>query len=230
MDTHAIEDDVQVKYFRRELLKWWESEGRVFPWRETRDPYQVLVAELMLRRTRAEQVRGVYLQFIERYPTIDSLAAADSGDVARILYSLGLAWRVPAFRQTARAVVESYGGKLPSNRQALMCLPGIGDYVADAILSFAFDVPAAVVDTNTVRVAGRYLGFSSGGEARRRRTVIDSVRGLVGTERTRDMNFAVLDLGALVCRAKEPVCERCPVRARCVQAAPEEKIEGPRTA
>jgi A/G-specific adenine glycosylase len=212
-------DNDTVLFFRRELLNWWQREGRAFPWRETRDPYHVLIAELMLRRTRADQVVPVYSEFLWRYPTVFALASATPGELEALLYPLGLAWRMPAFRSVADVLLTRHGGVVPSEREALLSLPGVGDYVADAILSFAFDVPVAVVDTNTVRVAGRYLGFPIGGEARRRKTVISNVGHLIGRDQARSMNLAVLDLGSLVCRSRSPRCGICPVRRKCTYSA-----------
>lgn len=213
--TDAPAEDLYAP-IRVKLLAWWKGRRRSFPWRDTRNPYEVLIAEMMLRRTRAEQVEPVYREFIRKYPTVSSLASASEGDVAGALFSLGLAWRVPAFQGMARYVLEHHNGTIPSEKSALLRLPGVGDYVADAVVAFAFGKPAAVIDANTVRIIGRIAGFPVNDGSRRRRGVIEQIQSLVGRHRSRDMNLALLDLGALVCRPRIPHCGDCPLRADCI--------------
>lgn len=169
----------------------------------------------MLRRTQARQVVPVYHQFMDRFPTIDALAGADDEEVGRVLRPLGLRWRVPAFRQLASAILRSHGGRIPEERHTLLTLPGVGEYVADAVRCFAFDRPAALIDTNTVRLAGRFLGFPHSGDVRRRRDVRTAITSLVGEENTRNVNLAMIDHAALVCRPETPRCACCPLASKC---------------
>ena len=202
-------------WFTRTILEWGVVHRRAFPWRDTTDAYQVLIAEMMLRRTRASQVAPIFTRFVQRFPDPGSLAAASEEEVAELLRPLGLAWRVPAFRQTAVALIQRHGGRVPRDRRSLMQLPGIGDYVADAVLCFAFHEPVALVDTNTVRVAGRYLGFPVHAESRRRVSVRRAISRLIDPALPRDSNLALLDFAATVCRADRPLCEQCPVATGC---------------
>ncbi|MCC6960303.1 MAG: DNA-binding protein [Dehalococcoidia bacterium] len=201
--------------FSRRILEWGAGHGRDFPWRSIFDPYRVLIAEMMLRRTRADQVGPIYERFVDRFPDARALAAAWEVEVADLLRPLGLAWRVPAFRQMARMLVEEYGGTVPRDRRALISLPGVGEYVADAVLCVAFNEPVVLMDTNTVRVAGRYFGFPVHAESRRRVPVRRAVARLVDHTSPRASNLALLDFAAMVCRAGRPLCERCPVAAGC---------------
>lgn len=214
-DSNTGNVEEQARYFRQQILEWGKSHRREFPWRQTTDPYAILIAEMMLRRTQARQVAPVYQAFLSRFPTPQALAAAPPQEVEALLRPLGLAWRVPAFQGMARQLVERYDGRVPCDRQALLSLPGVGDYVADAVRCLAFGHPVALVDSNTVRVAGRYFGFPVNAESRRRKAVRQAVARLVDPSAPRESNLALLDFAALVCRARQPRHDRCPVADRC---------------
>jgi len=159
----------KVDFFRHEIQEWWKSNRRDFPWRMPVQPYSWLIAELMLRRTRASQVVPVYEAFMQEFPTPEDLSAADEGVVIEMLRPLGLAWRVPAFKQLALRIVTEHGGQVPRDRGALLALPGVGDYVAEAVRCFGFGEAVAIVDANTVRVSARYFGFEFDPDSRRSR-------------------------------------------------------------
>jgi A/G-specific adenine glycosylase len=188
---------------------------RIYPWRTTDNPFHIMIAELMLRRTQARQVVKVYEDFITKYPDARTLAMAPADEVARSLFSLGLSWRVPAFQQIARTLVEQYGGAVPSSYGALVALPGIGDYVASAVCCFAFGQALIVVDTNTVRVAGRLFGVRTHAESRRRKPVRTLLQALLDREDPKSYNYAMLDLAALVCTPENPNCSACPLLSYC---------------
>jgi A/G-specific adenine glycosylase len=207
--------DEQARYFRQQLLEWGKQHRREFPWRQTTDPYAILIAEMMLRRTQARQVAPVYRAFLSRFPGVQALAAAPPEEVEGMLRPLGLAWRVSAFQRLARQLAERYDGRVPCDRQALLSLPGVGNYVADAVRCLAFGKPVVLVDSNTVRVAGRYFGFPVSPESRRRKAVQQAVARLVDLSVPRESNLALLDFAALVCRARLPLHDRCPVAGRC---------------
>jgi A/G-specific adenine glycosylase len=205
----------RARFFRERILEWGRRHRRDFPWRDTTDPYAILIAEMMLRRTQARQVAPVYQEFLARFPTPQALATAPPDQVAALLQPLGLAWRVPAFQRMAGRLVEEHAGVVPCDRQALLSLPGVGDYVADAVRCLAFGKPVALVDANTVRVAGRYFGFPVNAESRRKKAVRQAVMQLVDLTVPRESNLALLDFAALVCRARHPLHELCPVADRC---------------
>jgi len=210
-DPHA------AALFRARLLPWYADHGRPFPWRGEADPYRVLIAERMLHRTRAEQVVGAYRSFLARYPTAWTLARADPAGVHELLAPLGLAWRFASFVPMAQRLVDEHDGQVPRTRAELLALPGVGPYVADAVLCFAFGEAVAVVDTNTIRVAGRYLrGAAWVADERKRRDVRTAVAGLLDPDRPAASNHATLDLGASICMARTALCSRCPVREGCM--------------
>lgn len=171
---------------------------------------------MMLRRTNALQVVPVYLEAIRRYPDPKALAFAPSEEVVRVLRPLGLAWRAENIRKMAEVLVERFNGHVPNSYKELNELPGVGDYVASAVLCFAFDEPVSIIDTNTVRVAGRYFGFETHPESRRRKPVREAIVAVTSQTNTRSFNMAFLDFASLVCRAADPRCSICPVRSCCV--------------
>jgi A/G-specific adenine glycosylase len=174
---------------------------------------------MMLRRTRASQVSPVFQRFLVKYPSVEKLAAARPAAVAATLRPLGLEWRVPAFTRMAASIVSRFDGKIPREREALLSLPGVGDYVADAVRCFAYGEPVAVVDANTVRVAGRYFGFPTDPESRRRPSVRTAVSALISPTEPVKSNLAILDLAAAICIARVPRCNQCPVSDGCVWRA-----------
>lgn len=172
----------------------------------------------MLRRTRATQVSPVYESFIREYPAPDDVYRADPQRLRAALKPLGLDWRIAQFEALSRELVEELGGQVPSNREELMQLTGISDYVADAVLVFAFGQPRAVVDANVARVLARYFGLREHAEARRDRPIRELATALLDRRRARDYNFAILDLAALVCTPRGARHAECPFRRTCVKA------------
>lgn len=207
--------ELTLEQFHDLLHSWWRKHQRSYPWRETDNPFHLLMSELMLRRTRADQVVDVYLNFIAEYPDPNSLATADANEVTSSLYSLGLAWRVPAFQEIAELLENHYDGAVPTDYATLVTLPGVGDYVASAVCSFAFHQPVAIIDTNTVRVAGRLFSIPTHAESRRRKPIRNLIESLLDRERPREYNYALLDLAALICRPSDPACNQCPLLKFC---------------
>lgn len=209
---------VNLPALRRALLDWAAISGRSFPWRETNNPFHVLIAEMMLRRTQARQVVPVYQAFLATYPDAAALANASADAIAHALYSLGLAWRGPAFQAMARALVKDHAGRVPDNYSALKKLPGVGDYVAAAVCCFAFGQAVILADTNTVRVVGRISGVPTHAESRRRKPIRQLLEQLLDREHPRAFNLALLDLAALICLPGRPRCSQCPIAAFCRSA------------
>jgi A/G-specific adenine glycosylase len=208
--------DEKAKYFRSHLAVWGARHRRDFPWRRTNNPFHILLAEMMLRRTNAPQVIPTYLDIIRRYPDPESLATAPIQNVLETLRPLGLAWRAENIRHMAEALTERFDGLVPSTYEELIELPGVGDYVASAVCCFAFGKPLPIIDTNTVRVAGRYFGFPTHAESRRRSPVRKTIAAITSRRNTREFNYAFLDFAALVCKANKPECPTCPLRRRCI--------------
>lgn len=215
----AIGPQAAEERFQKRIIEWSEAHPRWFPWREQTDPFAVLIAEVMLRRTRAEQVAPVFERFMQRFPNALSLTRASELEVEPIVRPLGLAWRTPTFRLLAEALLARHGGQVPPDYEELRRLPGVGDYVAAAVSIFAFNLPLVPVDTNTVRVAGRYFGFPYHAESRRNRDVRKQVARLVDFSRPGDSARALLDFAAVTCRAGHPRHEECPVARFCLYAS-----------
>jgi len=193
-----------------ELLDWSERTRRDLPWRRTRDPWAVLVSELMLQQTQVARVVPKYEVFLARFPTVATCAAADPGDVVTHWAGLGYNRRAVNLHRCAALVVADHGGRLPDELEDLLALPGIGPYTARALLAFAWERDVGVVDTNAARVLARTEGRSLA--AREVQALAD---GAVPVGRGWEWNQAVLDLGATVCTSRGPSCGSCPVRSRC---------------
>jgi DNA (cytosine-5)-methyltransferase 1 len=197
--------------FRRDLLAWHTENSRDFPWREQVDPWHVLMAEVCLHRTRADQVRPVYEKLAELAPTPADMVK-NATRVRRTMKSLGLRWRADNMVKIARALVTKHDGKVPASDFELRQLPGVGDYVANAVVTFGFGRPAVIVDTNTARIVGRIRNR----ERTHRWQLRLDLHELAGPEGPNaEFNYALLDLGAQICRASSPLCDDCPVARHC---------------
>jgi A/G-specific adenine glycosylase len=192
------------------LLAWGAGRLRDLPWRRTRDPWAVLVSEVMTQATGVERVVPYYHAFLERFPDPAACARAGVGEVVRFWGGLGYNRRAVNLHRCATQLVDAHDGRVPASLDELLALPGVGPYTARAVLAFAFEQPVGVVDTNVGRVLARWAHRSLGwGEAQ---ALADS---LVPSTRAWDWNQAVMELGAMVCRKQRPMCAVCPVRAGC---------------
>lgn len=198
--------------FRADLVAWHRENQRTFPWRAGASPWNVLLAEMCLHRTRADQVSAIYGQLVELAPSPSTLLE-NASDVRDLLSSLGLRWRVDNIIRVAEALVTTPHGTVPDTREALLALPGVGDYVANAVLTFGFGRRAILLDTNIERIVARVAG--SGGPMRRWQMRLDLYRLASSEGADSGFNYALLDLGALVCRAATPRCLACPVSRHC---------------
>jgi len=203
---------------RERLLAWGREHLRSFPWRETRDPYRVLVAEALLHRTRADQVLPVYREFLRRFPDLPALARAPLEEVLGVLRPLGLHWRSRLLHEMAVRILQETGGYVLPDRKWLCSLPGVSDYIASAVLCLAFGKPEPMLDASSVRVLGRLLGIRVTDGSRRSRRFRDLHMQLMAGDSPREFNLALVDLGALVCRPAQPRCGECPLQDLCVHA------------
>ena len=206
----------KIRGIRRPLLAWYSEEARDLPWRRTRDPYAILVSEIMLQQTRVETVLAYYDRFLERFSTFEALAGASLDDVLKAWEGLGYYRRARNLHRAAQAVVEKHGGRLPVSRDALADLPGIGAYTAGAVASIAFDLNEPALDGNIIRVLSRV--FAVEGDVSRvttQKTLLDHATRLVCEGSASEMNQGLMDLGARICLPRRPHCEACPVAAAC---------------
>jgi A/G-specific adenine glycosylase len=228
---HARPSAPLVRRFRRRLLAWYRISGRKLPWRGTRDPYRVLVSEVMLQQTQVERVKAYFRRFLKRYPTFDDLAAASEPAVRESWEGLGYYARARNLHATARIVVGEHDGKLPADSQVIRRLPGIGRYTAGAVLSIAYGHAEPILDTNAARVLTRVFAVRvRGGEAARQRRLWEIAAQLVPRGEAGDFNQAIMDLGATICRARNPACAVCPVRPDCAMGAAGSPSRGRRVA
>ncbi|HOG06707.1 MAG: A/G-specific adenine glycosylase [Syntrophales bacterium] len=197
----------------RRLLDWYDRHHRPLPWRETSDPYRIWVSEIMLQQTQVETVLPYYERFLERFPTVEALAAAKPDEVLRVWEGLGYYARARNLHAAARRLVERSGGRVPETREALLALPGIGAYTAGAILSIAFGRRAASIDGNVRRVWSRIFASADGRTAPA--DLEDLAATIVPREAPGRFNQAVMDLGATVCTPRNPRCDGCPLRDLC---------------
>jgi len=210
--------------FHAALLDWFESEKRDFPWRRTRDPFKILIAERLLQQTRATPaVVSAYKRLVRRYPTPARLATAQLSDLEHIIQPLGLLFRAKQLRRMANELVDRHSGGVPCSYGELMELTGVGEYCASAVLSFAFGEDAAVVDTNVGRFLYRLFDISQPFPANPSRTkwLHKAATALLPPGRSRAFNLAVLDLCAKVCAPSHPTCGVCPVHGFCRHAPPQ---------
>jgi A/G-specific adenine glycosylase len=209
MSPAAADEPVEAR--RQALLAWFEQERRDLPWRRTRDPWAVLVSELMLQQTQVARVLPRYEEFLARWPTPAACAAAAAGEVVAAWAGLGYNRRAINLHRCAQAVVADHDGALPDDLAALLRLPGIGPYTARAVLAFAFERDdAGVLDTNAARVLARW-----GGRAMKPKEAQATADAAVAPGRGWAWNQAMLDLGATRCRPRTPACGDCPVAAWC---------------
>ncbi len=201
--------------FTVELLKWYEHHGRTLPWRETRDPYPIWLSEVILQQTRIQQGMAYWERFMQRFPTVEALAAASEDEVLRLWQGLGYYSRARHLHAAARQIVER--GGFPTTLEGIRSLKGVGDYTAAAVASFAFGLPAAAVDGNAYRVMARYFGIETPINSTEGKKVFAALAAqLLPRDRAADYNQAVMDFGATWCTPQSPRCADCPLAEACV--------------
>ena len=213
-------------FFRNQLLSWYEPERRPMPWKEIRDPYRIWLSEIILQQTRVEQGRPYFERFVEAYPTVNNLAAAEDDAVMKLWEGLGYYSRARNLLRAARMVAGEFGGTFPNTYRELRALPGVGPYTAAAIASFAFDEQVAVLDGNVYRILARFAGDVTPIDTGRGRQSFQAlVDQALGDAPARRFNQAIMDFGALVCTPKRADCGACPLNERC-RALAEGKVYG----
>ncbi len=209
-------EDRRAEAIRRDLIAWYDRGHRDLPWRRDGDPYRILVSETMLVQTTVAAVVPFFARFLERFPTVEALARADEADVLKAWEGLGYYRRARQLHSAAKAIVNDHRGRVPDDPEALRSLPGVGRYIAGAVLSFAFDRPAPIVEANTQRVLARLLAIEDDiARSSSQKTLWDAAERLVSGPRPGDFNQAIMELGATVCTPKEPMCLICPVASAC---------------
>ena len=203
--------------FRRLIIRWFRRHGRALPWRDTRDPYRILVSEFMLQQTQVSRVEGYYTQFLQQYPTIRDLAAATSRQVRESWDGLGYYRRATNLHRLAGDVVAEHNGVVPEDVDVLRRLPGVGPYTAGAVATFAYEQAEPAIDTNVNRVLRRAFYPRATSSARDQRKLRALAKGLLPRSGPAAwaLNQGLMELGALVCTARVARCGECPVRRVC---------------
>jgi A/G-specific adenine glycosylase len=209
-------DAKDKRNFRRRLLAWYGRHARDLPWRRSTDPYRVWLSEVMLQQTTVAMAAPHFERFTQALPTVERLAAADESQVLRLWEGLGYYRRARALHAAARLIVTEHGGEVPRNVATLMRLPGIGRYTAGAIASQAFDVPAPILEANTVRLFSRLVGYRDDPtKGAGQRVLWQTAEELLPRKGAARFNQALMELGSLVCTPAAPRCDSCPVTAHC---------------
>jgi A/G-specific adenine glycosylase len=209
-------DPAWVVGVRRSLLEWYDEARRELPWRADRDAYRILVSEFMLVQTTVAAVIPYYERFLRRFPDVRALAEAEESEVLKAWEGLGYYRRARQLQAAARQVVQRHGGSIPDDAESVRALPGVGPYIAGAVLSFAFDRPEPIVEANSQRVLARLVALRDDlKSAAARRCIWQEAGRLVPPRRAGDFNQALMDLGAMVCTPRQPSCLLCPVASFC---------------
>lgn len=205
----------------KSLLDWYDREARDLPWRRHggRRPnaYKVWLSEIMLQQTQVATVIPFFNRFLERFPTVEALAAAPVDDALKLWAGLGYYARIRNLHRAAQIVVSEHGGQIPNTPETIETLPGIGRYTAGAILSIAYDVPRPLVDANVIRVLCRVFGLRGDPKSAANQAALWSLaEQLVPVDAPGDFNQGLMELGALICDPADPRCEQCPLLSDCV--------------
>ncbi len=208
---------------RAALVAWFTREGRDYPWRRTQDPYAILVSEIMLQQTQIATVlgRGYYTRWMEQFPDASTLAAADEGAILKAWEGLGYYSRARNLQRAARTVIDGHQGIFPRTLEEIAALPGVGRYTAGAVFSFAWNLPAPIVDGNVARVLSRLFSFQSEiNTPAAQRILWDWAEALLDRKHARQFNSAIMELGQRLCTPRQPACDLCPLKVHCLSAGP----------
>jgi len=209
-----VDPIIQKNKIQDRLLQWFEKNGRDLPWRKTQDPYAIWASEIMLQQTQVATVIPYYQEFLKSFPTIHHLAKADLSEVLKVWEGLGYYSRARNLHRASQIVVNHLKGKIPENLKDLISLPGIGRSTAGAILSFAYNKEAPILDGNIKRVLSRLFAIS-GSKARTEKILWGISESLIPKGHSNPFNQALMDLGSMLCISKDPQCPRCPLCHLC---------------
>ncbi len=206
--------------FSARILDWYQDHKRALPWRETKNPYIIWLSEIILQQTRVEQGTPYFFKFVEEYPNVTKFAAAEEENILRLWQGLGYYSRARNMHKAAKQVVDLYAGVFPTHYSELLSLPGVGEYTAAAIASFAENHPHAVLDGNVFRVLSRYFGIEEPINSTAGKKLFSKLADeMLDREHPGEYNQAMMDFGAMQCKPKNPDCSICPLQVDCVAFA-----------
>lgn len=213
-------DEEKIKTFQETFLTWYHKEKRNLPWRATNDPYAIWISEIMLQQTRVETVIGYFYRFMEQFPTIQDLAAAEEQKLLKVWEGLGYYSRARNLKAAAQQIVAEFDGEMPQSIEEIRSLKGIGPYTAGAIGSIAFGLPEPAIDGNVMRVVSRLFCIEADiAKASSRRPFDEAMRTIISPDEPGEFNQALMDLGSRICTPTTPKCEECPISQYCLAYA-----------
>lgn len=203
------------KEFPRYLLKWYKAHARDLPWRLSKDPYKIWISEIMLQQTTVNTVIPHFIKWFDKFPDIQTLSRSKIQTVLNQWQGLGYYSRARNIHKAAKIIVKDFNGRIPSKHQELRKLPGFGPYTTGAVLSIAFNVKAAIVDANVRRVMMRILGIEGKADGKIDALLYEKLENVLPDQKIGDFNQSLMELGALICKSKEPLCNQCSVKIFC---------------
>ncbi len=221
-------DEGKIKTFQETFLTWYHKEKRNLPWRATNDPYAIWISEIMLQQTRVETVIGYFYRFMEQFPTIQDLAAAEEQKLLKVWEGLGYYSRARNLKAAAQQIVAEFDGEIPQSIEEIRSLKGIGPYTAGAIGSIAFGLPEPAIDGNVMRVVSRLFCIEADiAKASSRRPFDEAMRTIISPDEPGEFNQALMDLGSRICTPTTPKCEECPISQYCLAYAENRQTDFP---
>ena len=221
-------DEEKIKTFQETFLTWYHKEKRNLPWRATNDPYAIWISEIMLQQTRVETVIGYFYRFMEQFPTIQDLAAAEEQKLLKVWEGLGYYSRARNLKAAAQQIVAEFDGEMPQSIEEIRSLKGIGPYTAGAIGSIAFGLPEPAIDGNVMRVVSRLFCIEADiAKASSRRPFDEAMRTIISPDEPGEFNQALMDLGSRICTPTTPNCEECPISQYCLAYAENRQTDFP---
>ena len=207
---------MKAKNFLKKLTVWHDCNKETFSWRETKDPYEILISELLLQKTDSKKVEKLYSRFIEKFPTVYHLDKANPEEIDNLVKDIGLLYRGLRLRKIAEQVINDFNGKIPDNQEDLMSLYGVGEYIANAVLCFAFNDRVPIVDVNVIRVYERVFDVKSlKTRPHTDKEIWKFAEKVLPEEKYRDYNYAIIDFASEICKARKPLCQICPMTDIC---------------
>ena len=221
-------DEEKIETFQETFLTWYHKEKRNLPWRATNDPYAIWISEIMLQQTRVETVIGYFYRFMEQFPTIQDLAAAEEQKLLKVWEGLGYYSRARNLKAAAQQIVAEFDGEMPQSIEEIRSLKGIGPYTAGAIGSIAFGLPEPAIDGNVMRVVSRLFCIEADiAKASSRRPFDEAMRTIISPDEPGEFNQALMDLGSRICTPTTPKCEECPISQYCLAYAENRQTDFP---